>query len=141
MTEKATLPCLPLGHEGSHGILNRYERAREKHFVSLKPEYQSRWRTREIRRNWQVALTTTPRPPPLCDGEGACSLSDRQGSNFEPCVWRAASSASSHIIRRSSSLVYYFPFLDILSSFIATMSYTVSMFCIQFTLLGQHLRR
>ena len=28
--------------------------------------------------------------------EVACSASDRQGSNFESCVWRAVSSHSSH---------------------------------------------
>ena len=28
--------------------------------------------------------------------EVACSASDRQGSNFESCVWRTASSQSSH---------------------------------------------
>ena len=28
--------------------------------------------------------------------EVACSTSDRQGSNFESCVWRAVSSHSSH---------------------------------------------
>ena len=32
----------------------------------------------------------------LCDREVACSASDRQGSNFESCVWRAVSSQSSH---------------------------------------------
>ena len=32
----------------------------------------------------------------LCDREVACSASDRQDSNFEPCVWRAVSSQSSH---------------------------------------------
>ena len=31
-----------------------------------------------------------------CDGEFACSGSDRQGSNFESCVWREVSSPSSH---------------------------------------------
>ena len=30
------------------------------------------------------------------DREVACSASDRQGSNFESCVWRAVSSQSSH---------------------------------------------
>ena len=29
-------------------------------------------------------------------GEVACSASDRQGSNFESCVWRTVSSQSSH---------------------------------------------
>ena len=28
----------------------------------------------------------------LCDREAACSASNRQGSNFESCVWRAVSS-------------------------------------------------
>ena len=32
----------------------------------------------------------------LCDREVACSDSDRQGSNFESCVWTAVSSHSSH---------------------------------------------
>ena len=32
----------------------------------------------------------------LRDREVACSASDRQGSNFEFCVWRAVSSQSSH---------------------------------------------
>ena len=30
------------------------------------------------------------------DREVACSVSDRQGSNFESCVWRTVSSQSSH---------------------------------------------
>ena len=32
----------------------------------------------------------------LRDREIACSASDRQGTNFEPCVWRTVSSHSSH---------------------------------------------
>ena len=32
----------------------------------------------------------------LRDREVACSASDRQGLNFESCVWRTASSHSSH---------------------------------------------
>ena len=32
----------------------------------------------------------------LRDREVACSASDRQGSNFESCVWRSVSSQSSH---------------------------------------------
>ena len=32
----------------------------------------------------------------LCDREVACSASDRQGSNFESCIWRTVSSHSSH---------------------------------------------
>ena len=32
----------------------------------------------------------------LRDREVACSVSDRQGSNFESCVWKAVSSQSSH---------------------------------------------
>ena len=33
------------------------------------------------------------------DREVACSASDRQGSNFESCVWRTVSSQSSHQAR------------------------------------------
>ena len=33
----------------------------------------------------------------LRDPEVACSPSDRQGSNFESCVWRAVSSHSSYL--------------------------------------------
>ena len=32
----------------------------------------------------------------LCDREVARSASDRQGTNFESCVWRTVSSHSSH---------------------------------------------
>ena len=32
----------------------------------------------------------------LRDRKVACSASDRQGSNFESCVWRTVSSQSSH---------------------------------------------
>ena len=32
----------------------------------------------------------------LSDREVACSTSDRQGSNFESCVWKTVSSQSSH---------------------------------------------
>ena len=32
----------------------------------------------------------------LRDLEVACSTSDRQGSNYESCVWRTVSSQSSH---------------------------------------------
>ena len=32
----------------------------------------------------------------LCDRKVACSASDRQGSNFEFCVWRTVSTHSSH---------------------------------------------
>ena len=35
----------------------------------------------------------------LRDREVACSASDRQGSNFESCVWRTVSSQSSHHIQ------------------------------------------
>ena len=44
----------------------------------------------------------------LRDREVACSASDRQGSNFESCVWRTVSSQSSHhpqeILRAQFSL-------------------------------------
>ena len=44
----------------------------------------------------------------LRDREVACSASDRQGSNFESCVWRTVSSQSSHHPQRFSwpSLAY-----------------------------------
>ena len=34
------------------------------------------------------------------DGGVACSASDRQGSNFESCVWRTVSSQSSHHLQK-----------------------------------------
>ena len=37
-----------------------------------------------------------PRVGSLRDREVACLASDRQGSNFESCVWRTVSSHSSH---------------------------------------------
>ena len=57
-----------------------------------------------------VIHTALDKPPPihhctrvkvsivgsLRDREVACSASDRQGSNFESCVWRTVSSQSSH---------------------------------------------
>ena len=39
----------------------------------------------------KVSIVGSPR-----DKEVACSASDRQGSNFESCVWRTVSSQSSH---------------------------------------------
>ena len=39
----------------------------------------------------KVSIVGSPR-----DREVACSASDRQGSNFESCVWRTVSSQSSH---------------------------------------------
>ena len=33
------------------------------------------------------------------DREVSCSVSDRQGSNFESCVWRTVSSHSSHYLK------------------------------------------
>ena len=35
----------------------------------------------------------------LRDRVVACSTSDRQGSNFESCVWRTVSSHSSHYVK------------------------------------------
>ena len=40
---------------------------------------------------WKVSIVGS-----LRDREVACSASDRQGSNFESCVWRTVSSQSSH---------------------------------------------
>ena len=45
-------------------ILNLYDRAEKKHFVSLKLEGQSRVRARDLRLFKQAALTTAPGPPP-----------------------------------------------------------------------------
>ena len=46
----------------------------------------------------------------LHDREVACSASDRQGSNFESCVWRTVSSQSSHhpqeVLLAQFSLLY-----------------------------------
>ena len=47
----------------------------------------------------------------LRDREVACSASDRQGSNFESCVWRTVSSQSSYhpqevLLTRSSLYVH-----------------------------------
>ena len=43
----------------------------------------------------------------LRDREVACSASDRQGANFESCVWRTVSSQSSHQKLPSSSSGLY----------------------------------
>ena len=49
----------------------------------------------------------------LRDREVACSASDRQGSNFESCVWRTVSSQSSHhpqevLLARFISFHFYY---------------------------------
>ena len=41
----------------------------------------------------------------LRDREVACSASDRQGSNFESCVWRTVSSQSSHHPQNAETLI------------------------------------
>ena len=46
-------------------VLNIYEWAEKKHFVSLKLEGQSRVRTRDLRHSKQATLTTAPGPPPF----------------------------------------------------------------------------
>ena len=50
----------------------------------------------------------------LRDREVACSASDRQGSNFESCVWRTVSSQSSHhlqeVLLAQFSLYVHFHF-------------------------------
>ena len=51
--------------------------------------------------HWQKMFLPHPRVKvsivgSLRDREVACSASDRQGSNFESCVWRTVSSQSSH---------------------------------------------
>ena len=42
----------------------------------------------------------------LPDREVACSASDRQGSNFESCVWRTVSSHSSHHLTMAQFSLY-----------------------------------
>ena len=41
-------------------------------------------------------VSSHPRVKVSIVGSLACSASDRQGSNFESCVWRTVSSQSSH---------------------------------------------
>ena len=64
----------PVGLDAEHAtflsrrlttILNLYESARKKHFVSLKIESKSGVRIRDLRLSKQAALTTAPGPPPL----------------------------------------------------------------------------
>ena len=49
-----------------------------------------------IRLRFPTILTIVSIVGSLRDREVACSASDRQGSNFESCVWRTVSSQSSH---------------------------------------------
>ena len=53
-------------------------------------------RSRRFERNKNVSSLPLSIVGSLRDREVACSASDRQGSNFESCVWRALSSHSSH---------------------------------------------
>ena len=55
-------------------------------------------RSRRFERNKNVSSSSTCESivGSLRDREVACSVSDRQGSNFESCVWRTVSSQSSH---------------------------------------------
>ena len=58
-------------------------------------------RSRRFERNKKKKFLTHPRVKvsivgSLRDREAACSASDRQGPNFESCVWRTVSSQSSH---------------------------------------------
>ena len=76
----------------------------------------------------------------LRDREVACSASDRQGSNFESCVWRTVSSQSSHhpqeVLLAQFSLYVHkgglkpdsFHFI-----FIVLQSTTTSLFCLNVT--------
>ena len=45
---------------------------------------------------WLLMIVLVSIVGSLRDREVACSASDRQGSNFESCVWRTVSSQSSH---------------------------------------------
>ena len=55
-------------------------------------------RSRRFERNKNVSSPSTCESlvGSLRDREVACSAPDRQGSNFESCVWRTVSSQSSH---------------------------------------------
>ena len=55
---------------------------------------RSRWFERN--KNDSSPFTCESIAGSLRDREVACSTSDRQGSNFESCVWRTVSSHSSH---------------------------------------------
>ena len=52
--------------------------------------------SRRFERNKNVSPPSTCIVGSLRDREVSCSASDRQGSNFESCVWRTVSSHSSH---------------------------------------------
>ena len=54
-----------------------------------------------IRLRFPTILTIVSIVGSLRDREVACSASDRQGSNFESCVWRTVSSQSSHLAQFS----------------------------------------
>ena len=76
----------------------------------------------------------------LRDREVACSASDRQGSNFESCVWRTVSSQLSHhpqeVLLAQFSLYVHkgglkpesFHFLQAHSYFTSLLDYTPGLF-------------
>ena len=68
----------------------------------------------------------------LRDREVACSASDRQGSNFESCVWRAVSSHSSHhpreVLLAQFSLYVHKSGLKLDSLHLITVDGTLSVF-------------
>ena len=78
----------------------------------------------------------------LRDREVACSASDRQGSNFESCVWRTVSSQSSHhpqevLLAQFSLYVHkgglkpdsfhFISFVGIVSSCLLVLLYKISL--------------
>ena len=70
------------------------------HQTSVGSMYRVNWRSRccsECFRFWPaIPRVKVSIVGSLRDREVACSASDRQGSNFESCVWRTVSSQSSH---------------------------------------------
>ena len=64
------------------------------HFHQLEKHYCEGWVMENILMMSHADLVSIVGS--LRDREVACSASDRQGSNFESCVWRTVSSQSSH---------------------------------------------
>ena len=75
----------------------------------------------------------------LRDREVACSASDRQGSNFESCVWRTVSSHSSHhpqeVLMAQFSLYVHKGGLKTDSFHFISLSYMYDMMSIQYLLV------
>ena len=83
------MPCLRTQHRNNVPILRG-----EKHDISLKILHKAGFEKQKMflpHPRVKVSIAGS-----LRDREVACSASDRQGSNFESCVWRTVSSQLSH---------------------------------------------